>query len=293
MIALGLGWVLSSLCSLATASEAWTTESLSLQVDGVSYPAKLRLPPTGKVPALIVLGGFEEAAKVLELFEPKIPVAVTSFDYPYSGPRKMTPTVVLEQFSSLYRGVRLVQPLIDALTDELKRHPRIRTDCLGMIGASFGSPFASEAAARREDLRVLILLHGVGDVARAIEHRLDQVFERKLGAWPGPIRGGLAWTLARLSHLLLGAPSPEQDMAKLRSTQRVLLIQAESDEFIPKDSREALIRGARASQAQVEIQTMPGGHLQPGARETLQMLQDRAEAWISRPEICPQLSGAV
>src|SRR5262245_46616689 len=74
----------------------YARESLQLALpDGRKLTAEIRVPgprpltdSENKLPAVLIFGGFVEAATVLDKFDPKFPLVLASFDYPYTPPRR-------------------------------------------------------------------------------------------------------------------------------------------------------------------------------------------------------------
>jgi dienelactone hydrolase len=230
-----------------------------------------------KLPALLVFGGFEEAGRVLELLDPKIPVVLASVDYPYRGPRRFEFPGTLREAPRLRRAARDMTAAVEALASEIARVPEVDPSRLGVIGASFGAPFALEAAANLgARMRYVILVHGFADAAGTIEHRLHQIWSDRLGWLARPA----AWLTARLIWAYLGAPDPGESAARLAAGTRAVMIEATEDRFIPRPARERLWERLRASRAQVSRIAMPGDHVQPGSDALIAEIMRKVERWL-------------
>jgi len=206
-----------------------------------------------KLPAMMVFGGFEEAGKVLELIPPRDDLVLASFDYPYAGPRRFRfPETVLDAVD-LRRSVARTVTGISELRAQLATHPRVDPNRIGVIGASFGTPFAIAAAARDPEIRFLVVVHGFAKVESAIANRL-----RAQTGWP--LTDLLAWLIQSAVSL----PEPSVEAPKLREHQRVLVFAAERDQMIAAESTQALREALARSKASVRWLTTPGGHVGGG-----------------------------
>jgi hypothetical protein len=85
----------------------------------------------------------------------------------------------------------------------------------------------------------------------------------------------MAWTVSWLGWRYLAAPSPEDAARSLAATQRVLLVSAEQDRFIPRQSSEVLWASIESSRARHDRLLMPGDHLQPGSDALIAEITDR------------------
>jgi dienelactone hydrolase len=282
---------------ISAAPGAWArTEAVPLALrDGAVIRAKVRWPDgsgvSAKLPAILLFGGFEHAAEVLDLVHPRVPVVMASFDYPFEGSREFRFPQTLWEAPALRRSVPATIEGIRLLARWLSAQPRVDAERLAIIGASFATPFVVAAAADEPEIRALVLVHGFGDVRGTLEHRLSQVFELRLGgAQAGamssaPWRTSLAHALARpaawLIDSFLALPQPSEQAARLGPNQSVLMIEATEDQFIPPESRRALLDGLRRSRARVDHFTMPGGHLMPGSRALIERIMGTATGWMS------------
>jgi predicted esterase len=77
-------------------------------------------------------------------------------------------------------------------------------------------------------------------------------------------------------------PSIEETARSLHASQRVLLIRATQDDFVPRASSDALETALRASQAKVEVLTQPGGHIRGAAPQRLKPVLEASMEWMVR-----------
>jgi dienelactone hydrolase len=237
-------------------------------------PTKLK--PGEKVPGVMIFGGFESAARVLELIQPETPVVLASFDYPYSAPR------VFKFPDSLKTApeAKLLFPRtldgIHSLVDELLRRPEVDPNRILIVGASFGAPFAVAAAERDPRIRDIALLHGFGKIPETVEHVIDRSWSRKFGVWARP----LAWLSSRLGWIYLNLDPPENSARKLRPDQNVLMITALEDSFIPRESSDSLWNAISSSRTRHSRILMQGDHLMPGSEALIRELMRKVQAWL-------------
>lgn len=255
---------------------------------GTSVTARIRAPKRStrrRLPAVMVFGGFQEAAFVLAAVRPTRAVVVASFDYPYGGPRKLGFWELLSEAPKLRRMVREVTPLIESLAVKLKEREDVDPNRIVLVGASFGAPFAIYSAARGASL-YLVLVHGFADVVGTFEYRLLRHFAENgvPGEW---LRRVLAWALARIAWLFAGLPDVEDEARKLRADQRVLTIEAKLDRMTAPSSRVKLREALEASEAKVEFVAMPSEHLRGIDDRLLAEILPVVEGWMERVGVFP------
>jgi dienelactone hydrolase len=250
--------------------------------EGRSVMATIKLPkhlwPGQKVPVFMIFGGFESAGKVLELIHPHGPVALASFDYPFTSSRKFE---LRDGIQSLMEARELFPKTVQGilgLAEHLKKMPEIDPHQIIAIGASFGSPFVLGAAARNPGISRIVIVHGFARVPDTAEHVILRSWLPKYGWGARPA----AWLLSRLGWLYLRKETPEEDAQKLAPTQSVLMISAKDDSFIPSSSSTALWDAIQKSRADKSRDIMPGDHLMPGAGRLIDQIVWKVEAWSDR-----------
>lgn len=269
---------------IASAADCRGTESrFPVQVAEAQFvEATLRLPGCleagQKVPVFLIFGGFESAGKVLDLIHPTEPLALASFDYPFTASRKLE---FRDGFRILREGKVLYPETVRGIINfvsALRRMPQIDPGRVTAIGASFGAPFVLGAAARDSDISGVALVHGFGRVPETAEHVILRSWLPKYGWRARP----LAWLVSRLGWLLLDSEMPESEAAKLSSKQRVLMITAKDDSFIPRESSDSLWAALEKSQSLKSRVIMPGDHLMPGSDRLIEQIMHKIEAWEAR-----------
>ncbi len=286
--------LLRALGILALASLAWgearaaecapdSVVPLAL-ADGTNVSATLRICGKGsaagkRLPVVLLFGGFENAARVLDLITPTAPIALASFDYPFSPPRQMAFPDSLRFLPEAKRFIHQTQEGIKRLVDALSTRPELDPGRISIIGASFGSPFALAAAGSDPRLKGVIIVHGFADVVSTASHRMTPGLRRKFGAL-GFLAPPVAWTVASVSWWYVDGPVPEVDATKLTPGQKLLLVTADHDQFIPRESTELLWTNLKLSRAELTRMDLEGGHLVPGANAQISDILRRVEQWM-------------
>jgi dienelactone hydrolase len=259
-------------------------ETLSIPLPGGgALQATLRIPDgpdreAKPFPVVMIFGGFENAGRVLELVQPDRPAILASFDYPFTPPRKLEFPASLRYLPQAKRFIHETIEGIAALKSALKRRPDVDPGKFTLVGASFGAPFVTAAAASDPEFRGVALVHGFADVVGTSVHQLMRSFGKRFGALAYP----MAWTLCQAGFLYIDGPEPEVEARKLSTGQSVLMISASEDSFIPRNSSELLWSALQASRARRERLEMPGDHLQPGSEALIAKIMGHVVEWMER-----------
>ncbi len=243
--------------------------------DGRKIEANLRLPLNAqeKLPALMLFGGFRNAATVLDRVRTERPLVWASFDYPFEAPRKFEFPGSLKLAPQMRAAIHGTLEGVGKLYLELKAHPQIDPARITVVGASAGAPFATAGAAQH-GIPGVILVQGFGDAQRVVQN----LFVRKYGAWTkGPARLLAAWIVWYCE-----VPDIAAYARALKPRQKVLMIAAEEDDFVPKEASEALWHALQESGAPHERMELPGRHLRTGSAEQVADILQRALVWMEQ-----------
>lgn len=265
---------LSALSPTYAADEAHSVASVAL---------RLRLPPgESRLPAFLVLGGFQDAARVLDLIQPSQPVVLASFDYPFEGERVFHFPQSLWLLPRVRETVHGTLAAIPLVARWLAKHPRVDPERITLIGASVGAPFVLSAAPETEDARGIVLIHGFGKVPDTVARQFENSLRRKRYV-PDFLVGPLAWLLSRGAWIYAGVPAPEEQARRLRPTQKVLVIDARDDTFISRTASQAQWDGIQSSAAvrRHRIES-PGDHVQPGSAALIQEILEQLTRWLAQ-----------
>ena len=230
-----------------------------------------------RLPAIIVLGGLERGSSVVDLTPRTSEAVLVGFDYPFSLPDRWRWTEVLPLARRVEQGVQETIEILGRLHALLSRRGDIDPDRLTIVGVSLGAPFAVVAAAQ-QDYRGLVIIDGFGDLPRTIRYQ----FARRWRPRYGVLGDALAWLAQTCAMALIPVPEPEDAARRLRVGQRVYMINAQDDEFVPEGSRESLRRALRQSSAQVTFETIPGRHIRGADEQRIGRLYALAKEWMRR-----------
>jgi dienelactone hydrolase len=232
---------------------------------------------TNKLPAFLLFGGFESAGEVLKLVGPDVPCILASFDYPFAGSRQFQFPQSLREAPLLKQGMNDTLEGILILFRYLKNHPKVDPNQIGIIGASFGSPFALWAASQEPGFRYLVLPHGFSDPNLVIQHRLKQILERKKVSFANPLAVSMTWGIVHY----LNPPDFNLAAENLSPSQNILVLEATEDEFIPERAQSTLWQSLQKSPAKLQKIQMKGGHLRPGDLNTIQQMMNQILEWLT------------
>ena len=242
--------------------------------DGRALQARLRFPTHGHAPypAVMLFGGFQGAARVLDRVHTDAAIVFATFDYPFDAPRKFVFPDSLKLAPEMKAAIHGTLEGVGALYEALRARPDIDPARISIAGASAGAPIATVAAAQHR-IPGLVIVHGFGEVTRVVAHQ----FIRKWGRWSTP----LAWLLAWFCTWYTDVPAPEDFATRLRAGQRTLMIAAERDSFVPARASEALRRSLAGSGTQFEHVMLPGDHVGRSEEQIARMIE-RALVWMRR-----------
>lgn len=233
----------------------------------------------GRVPAAVVLhhtGGSFEGEAILARHLARHGVAALTIELPNYGSRKTPGSrrgfLDADDVEQVHEGFR--QAVIDArrAADFLRSRPEVDPDRVGVVGISLGAIVGATAAGVDPRFARAVLVVGGGDLAKILENAPEaaRVRERLKG------KGVTPELLARG----LASVDPVTFARRLRADD-VLMLNAKSDEIIPRESTVALWRRA----GYPEIRWYDGGHaagivanLGSLLAETLEHMAGRAAA---------------
>jgi len=228
----------------------------------IRRPAEPEASPVRR-PLFVVLGGHERGKGAGALIGDTRGAIFASLEYPFDGNhRARGPREVLAQIPAIRRAIYDTPPSVALALDYLLTRPDVDPTRIELIGASFGTPFATIAAARDVRITRLWLAHGGGDTHAMIDRGLEKEIPNR-------------WLRAPVSHLanvLASGPrfTPERWIAQV-APRPVVMLNAEQDEKIPRRSVEILYAAALAPK---ELVWLPGNHMQGNRPDVLRRLVD-------------------
>lgn len=268
----------------ATPAANYREETIPLTLDdGRQLTANLRLPveAPGKLPAIMLFGGFRNAATVLDRVHSERPLIWASFDYPFAAPRKFVFPDSFKLAPQMRAAIHWTFEGVGKLYGELKKHPRIDSARITVVGGSAGAPFATVGAAQH-GIPGVILVQGFGDVTAVVHNLFLRKYKKKLGSWVKWPLWPLAWWIVWYCEI----PDINAHARQLGPKQQVLAVTAEEDDYVPKEASEVLWAALQDSDAQVEQMELPGGHLGVGDDTDLiaEILQ-RSLVWMEKANL--------
>jgi hypothetical protein len=268
--------------ALATARD-YREERIPLTLDdGRTVEARLRLPvdAEGPFPVVMLFGGFRTADAVLDLVHTTRPVAWANFDYPFEGPRKFRFPQSLKLAPQMRAAIHGTFDGVGKLHAALKQHPEVDATRITVAGASAGAPFATVGAAKH-GIPGAILVQGFGQVTQTIAHQFVRKYEPRWGGWVRrPARWLAAWIL-----WYCDVPVIEDYARQMQPGQKVLLVTALDDDFIPRPSIDALWQALQQSGAHSEHLELPGTHLRSDRHEQIADILQRSVEWLERHDL--------
>lgn len=237
-----------------------------IATSGLGVEMAIRRPATDEPvvvrrPLFIVLGGAVRGKDAGKLIGDTRGAIFASIKYPYDGNLKAKGAVeVLQQVPAIRRAFYDTPPAVQLALDYLLSRPDVDSTRIEMVGASFGAPFATIAAARDTRITRLWLAHGGGDSYALLEHNLKRDIPNATLRAP----------LAHLANVLVSGPrfTPEAWVGQV-APRPVIMINATDDEQIPRSSVDLLFAAAGDPK---ELVWLPGKHMQGNRPEVIEQL---------------------
>jgi dienelactone hydrolase len=213
-------------------------------------------------PLFLILGGHERGKGAGALIGDTRGAIFASMEYPFEGNHRAKGLEIVAQVPLIRRALYDTPPAVHLVLDYLLARPDVDSTRVELVGASFGAPFATIAAARDARITRLWLAHGGGDTYAMI----DRGLEKEIGS---PV---LRRPVSHLANLLASGPrfTPERWIAQV-APRPVVMLNAEEDEKIPRRSVEILYEAASQPK---ELVWLPGNHMQGNRPDVLRRLVD-------------------
>ncbi|MBN1350637.1 dienelactone hydrolase family protein [candidate division KSB1 bacterium] len=236
--------------------------------NNLTIQCMVRVPKdsTQKYPALLVMNGFDTGRHVIELFNSIEKAVLISFDWPYEGKRKFRGADIgpfLPKIrSAIIRAVSVVLEVIDYL----QTRADVDQEKIFVVGASFGAPFAVDAAAVDERIKAVILLYGGGDISLLIQSSSTKQVKT---AWGRKLLGEFVAALL--------APVEPMKYVEYISPRPLLMINGKSDQSIFGKSAELLFEKAEDPKDMVWLETR---HVKPKMSDLTATLEQMMKKWL-------------
>lgn len=227
------------------------------------------------LPAVMLFGGFQGAAEILEYVKAEEPLVRASFRYPWSEPDKITLWTIPAIVDGFAQAVRDTFDGIARLSALLREHPAVDPQRIILVGASAGAPFATIGGADNA-IPAVIIVQGFGRLTDVIAHQFVLSWTQQFGDWVKPI----AWLFAAFIVWWAELPVPEDHAARFTESQQLLVINAADDQRIPRQAIEALWDGVAASEAQASRLDLAGDHLRGYGDPAMDTIMAVALDWM-------------
>lgn len=227
-------------------------------------------------PLYLILGGQQRGRAAGALLGDTRGNVYASLEYPFDGNDRAKGLALVAEVPAIRRALYDTPPAVMLALDYLLQRADVDPTRVELVGASFGAPFATIAAALDARVTRLWIAHGGGEPYTLFEHGLRP----EIGFRPArAVVAGLATLLASGPRL-----APEHWVARV-SPRPVVMLNAEDDERIPRRSVDALWDAAREPRTQLWL---PGQHMQGNRPEVLerlvQAMVDHAAAVDGEPQ---------
>lgn len=228
---------------------------------GLTVQLMLRYPAdSGTVsrrPVFLILGGYRTGDRAATLIPDTHGNMVAALAYPYEGDLGVKGLAVVPEVPAI-RGAILDTPAAILLAvDYLLSRPDVDSTRIELVGASFGTPFATMTGALDARVTRVWSLHGAAWPYRQIELNL----RRPIPFAPARI------VVAGLATLFASGPrfDPERWAPQI-APRPFIMINAREDERMPREGIEALYAAAKEPK---EIIWLEGLHMQSNRKEIL------------------------
>jgi dienelactone hydrolase len=211
-------------------------------------------------PLYLILGGHQRGRSAGALLGDTRGNVYASLEYPFDGNDRAKGLALVTEVPAIRRALYDTPPAVMLALDYLLQRADVDPTRVELVGASFGAPFATIAAALDVRVTRLWIAHGGGEPYTLFEHGLRP----EIGFRPARV------VVAGLATLLASGPrlAPEHWVARV-SPRPVVMLNAEDDERIPRRSVDALWDAAREPRTQLWL---PGQHMQGNRPEVLERL---------------------
>lgn len=211
-------------------------------------------------PLWVILGGQRRGREAGALLGDTRGFIFASLDYPFDGDDRAKGLALVAQIPGIRRALLDTPPAVMLALDHLLARADVDSARVELVGASFGAPFATIAAALDERVTRLWIAHGGGDPYAMIEHGLKR--DIPVRALRAPVAGAIT--------LLASGPrmAPERWVGRV-APRPVILLNAEEDERIPRRAMETLWRATHSPSERIWL---PGPHMQGDRPEVLERL---------------------
>ncbi len=224
---------------------------------------------------VVLMGGLQTGDRAVLLL-PEGPFHALAVDWPWSGPRRLSPWRFLLEAGAIRAAVLRTPGVLARGVEAVARAPEVDARRIALLGASLGAPPALAALRLTPRPAALVLVDGAADLRALMAAGLA-----RLGV-PSPLASPLAALGARFVR-------PLEPSLHLRAAARlpVLLVNSEQDELLPARA----VRELHAGLPRADTLWRPGAHVRPGQAREIAAMTAEVTAWLlARPAGGAQLA---
>ena len=223
-------------------------------------------PPGTAAPwTVVLLGGLHTGDRAVLLLPPDGPFNALAVDWPWHGPRRLTPWRFVLEAPAIRTAVLRSPGVLARGVEAAVRAPEVDEERIALLGASLGVPPALAALRLTRAPRALVLVDGAADLRALLETGLERE----------QIPAVLAAPLAALGSRLVRPLEPSLHVGAAARLP-VLLINGEADEFLPR----AAVRRLQQGLPHARVRWRPGPHLRPGRAQLIADLASEVVGWL-------------
>ena len=246
---------------------------------GGTVSALWRAAPAG-VPhpwTAVMMGGLQTGDQAALLLPADAPFHVLAVDWPWQGPRTLTPAEFALKLPAIERAA-LRSPAALALgVEAAARTPGVDPARIVLVGASLGAPPALAA----------LRLTGAPDALVLVDAGADLELLMRVGLERHGWLHGPASVTAALAYQRVWPLEPALN-ARAAARLPVLLMNSAHDERMP---RSAVVK-LHASLPRATVRWRSGPHMRPGQRDVIARLARDADAWLRARDAAPPATAA-
>ena len=220
-----------------------------------------------RMPVLVIVGGLKSGRENLERLPPLGPNALISFEYPYRDVVRNKKNGPLTRLGGVRQSAAATPEQIAAVLRWSGGERWADGQRVALLGYSLGAVLAPAVIAKADANAIMhgvtILAFGGADIGPMVPRVL------KLNS------AVLAWPLAKLAGAFFHPIEPAHFLAGM--TGEKLVINAEQDELIPKNSQRLMTEGVPEPKW---IVSMPGDHIDPRDPKVLAAVVDVTKRWL-------------
>ncbi len=225
----------------------------------VELNVRREVSDSGRLPTMVILGGHFTGAEAARMVGATPGVVVAAMSYPFTGNPRPSATTFIREIPTIRGAFLDTPPALMLVADYMFRRADVDTTRMEGVGVSLGAPFVTIAGSLDPRFSRIWAIHGSGGSYAPLEASM----KRSIGF--GPLRA----VTAAVANVIIAGPqlAPERWAASITPRQ-FIMVNAESDERLPRASVDALFRGAAEPKEQI---WMTGGHVH-GDAPTIQRL---------------------